>query len=222
MNGLIKICGVTTSGAIDIAAASGATHIGFNFVPTSPRFIAPSDAADLSRKTPDRIVRVAVTADASDDTLEAVLRIVRPTMFQLHGQEDTQRVAHIRARFCIPVVKALGVSTVEDLRAARGYLTCADFLLFDAKPPKTNVATPTGGHGKTFDWAILTGQTFRKPWFLSGGLTPANVAAAIETTRAPGVDVASGVESARGVKDNSLIADFCAAASRAFTTEAVA
>lgn len=222
MSGSIKICGVKTSSAVSAAAQAGATHIGFNFVPVSPRFVSFSDAADLSRGTPDRIVRVAVTADASDDTLVEILHVVRPQAVQLHGNEDTQRVAHVSARFGIPVIKAVGISSADDVRAARAFLTCADMLLFDAKPPKGGASVPKGGHGMPFDWAILNGLKFSKPWFLSGGLTPANVTQAIETARPPGVDVASGVESSRGIKDDGLIASFCAAAIRAYAAEAVA
>jgi phosphoribosylanthranilate isomerase len=220
MNGLIKICGVKTAEAVAAAHHAGATHIGLNFVPTSPRFVPIEAAASLSRTTV--LKSVAVTADFSDDALAAILSAFRPDAFQLHGAEDPQRVAHVSARFGIPVVKAVGVSTAEDVRAARAFTTCADMLLFDAKPPKGDAAIPAGGHGKPFDWQVLKGHKFSKPWFLSGGLTPGNVEAAILGLRPPGVDVASGVEAARGVKDNGLIADFCAAAIRAYAAEAVA
>lgn len=221
MNGLIKICGVTTGDAIAAAAAAGATHIGFNFVSTSPRFVTAAQAADLSRAAPDNLVRVAVTADATDDQLAAILAVARPSAWQLHGAEDPQRTAHVSARFGLPVIKAIGLSDRTDLRMARSYQTTADFLLFDAKPPKAGDQTPTGGHGKTFDWQILKDQTFSTPWFLSGGLTPANVTAAIRVAHPPGVDVASGVESSRGVKDVNLIAQFCTGATRAYAAEAV-
>lgn len=222
MNGLIKICGVKNPGAIVAAAAAGATHIGFNFVPASVRFVTAAQAAELSRATPDALVRVAVTADATDDQLAEILRVARPNAWQLHGAEDPQRTAHVSARFGLPVIKAIGLSGPEDLRMARSYQTTADFLLFDAKPPKADAATPTGGHGKSFDWQILKGQRFSKPWFLSGGLTPETVEAAIRVVQPPGVDVASGVEVSRGVKDSNLIAAFCSGARRAYAAEAVA
>lgn len=218
MTGLIKICGVKTPEAIAAASGAGATHLGFNFIPASPRFVSIDAAATLARSTV--LKSVAVTADFSDDALAAILAAFRPDYFQLHGAEDTQRVAHVSARFGVPVIKAVGVSTADDVRAARAYLTCADMLLFDAKPPKAEAAT--GGHGKAFDWNILKGQKFSRPWFLSGGLTPATIEAAIHAVRPPGVDVASGVESVRGVKDSGLIAQFCAAAARAYAAEAVA
>lgn len=221
MSAMIKICGVTTADAIAAAHAAGATHIGFNFAPGSPRLTTPAAAAALSRDTPDGLTRVAVTADATDDFLADILRIARPNVWQLHGAEDPQRTAHVSARFGLPVIKAIGLSGPEDLRMARSYQTTADFLLFDAKPPKSGDMIPTGGHGKSFDWQILKGQSFSKPWFLSGGLSPLNVAAAIRVARPPGVDVASGVESTRGVKDIDLIAQFCSGAVRAYTAEAV-
>jgi phosphoribosylanthranilate isomerase len=220
MNALIKICGVTTPEAIAAAAQAGATHIGLNFAPGSPRLVTMVHAADLSRASPDDLVRVAVTVDASDDFLAELVRVVRPQALQLHGAEEPQRVAHVSARFGLPVIKAIGLSNAADLRMVRSYQTTADFLLFDAKPPKADAVT--GGHGKAFDWQILKGQKFAKPWFLSGGLTPANVEAAIRISQAPGVDVASGVESPRGFKDVALISQFCAASVRAFAAEAVA
>lgn len=220
MSRLIKICGVKTAEAILAAQNAGATHVGFNFVATSPRFVSINAAAALSRATV--LKSVAVTADFSDDALAAILSVFRPDAFQLHGAEDTQRVAHVSARFGVTVIKAVGVSTAEDARAARAFTTCADVLLFDAKPPKGDAEAPTGGHGKPFDWQALKGHKFPKPWFLSGGLTPANVEAAILGLRPPGVDVASGVESVRGVKDAGLISHFCAAAIRAYAAEAVA
>jgi phosphoribosylanthranilate isomerase len=222
MSAMIKICGVKTRTAIEAAATAGATHIGFNFVPSSPRFVTPDEAADLSRSAPDRLIRVAVTADFTDDMLAALIRDVRPSAFQLHGQEDTQRVAHVAARFGLPVIRALGIASADDVRAARGFLTCADMLLFDAKPAKPGYTTPTGGHGKAFNWTLLKGLSFSKPWFLAGGLTPATVAAAIDAVRPTGVDVASGVETSRGVKDDILITQFCAASVRAYAAEAVA
>jgi phosphoribosylanthranilate isomerase len=140
----------------------------------------------------------------------------------LHGAEDPQRVAHVSARFGVPVIKAVGVSSAQDVRAARAFVTCADLVLFDAKPPKSDAGTPTGGHGRTFDWGLLAGLRFAKPWFLSGGLNPSNVADAIRVAQPPGVDVASGVESTRGVKDAALIWEFCSAAARAFAVEPAA
>jgi phosphoribosylanthranilate isomerase len=219
MRAAIKICGITTPEALAAAAQAGATHIGFNFAPGSPRLVTPAIAAELSRGAPDSLVRVAVTVDATDDFLAELVRAVRPQALQLHGAEEPQRVAHVSARFGLPVIKATGISSAADLRMVRSYQTTADFLLFDAKPPKADAVT--GGHGKTFDWQILKGQTFAKPWFLSGGLTPVNVEAAIRIANPPGVDVASGVESSRGVKDSQLIQQFCLGAVRAYAAEAV-
>ena len=220
MNGFIKICGVTTHETVAAAAEAGATHLGFNFVSASPRFVSLDAAAALARAS--ILKSVAVTADATDDALASILTAFRPDFLQLHGAEDPQRVAHVSARFGVPVIKAVGVSNADDVRAARAYLTCADLLLFDAKPPSADLATPTGGHGKAFDWRILHGQKFSKPWFLSGGLTPENIEAAILASVPPGVDVASGVESVRGVKDIQRVKEFCLRARRAYTAEAVA
>jgi phosphoribosylanthranilate isomerase len=205
--------------AIEAACSAGATHIGFNFDPRSVRALTLAQGSELSREVPDRILRVAVTTDATDDLLAAILTSVQPHVWQLHGNEDPQRTAHISARFGIPVIKAIGLSGSEDLRMARSYQTNADFLLFDAKPPKADAATPPGGHGTSFDWQILKDQKFSKPWFLSGGLSPSNVAAAIRVVRPPGVDVSSGVEISRGVKDPGLISEFCGSAVRAFAAE---
>jgi phosphoribosylanthranilate isomerase len=220
MTGMIKICGVTTAEAVRAAEDAGATHVGFNFVETSPRFMETEAAAALARRT--ILKTVAVTADRSDNAIARLLSVFRPGALQLHGAEDPQRVAHVAARFGLPVIKALGISSAEDLRAARAFAPCADMLLFDAKPPKADATTPTGGHGRVFDWKLLAGLTFAKPWFLSGGLTPTNVADAIRIARPPGVDVASGVESARGVKDAQLIGQFCQAAAKALAVEPVA
>ena len=202
MSGWIKICGVKTAEAVDTAARAGATHLGFNFFPTSPRYVAPTDAGPLARRVPG-LRSVALTVDADDETLHAISAGLHPEMWQLHGDETPERVAAIRNMFRVPVIKAIAIESKVDMARAYTYEQCADWLLFDAKPG----ALP-GGNGLAFDWRLIADETWTKPWFLSGGLTPDNVAEAIHISHARGVDVSSGVEKSRGEKDPALIEQF--------------
>ena len=206
----VKICGITSPGAIDAAVGAGAHFGGLVFHPQSPRFVAPDQARALAQQMRGRLKIVALIADLDDAGIEAVVANVRPEFLQLHGSETVQRTADIRARFALPVIKALAVAEPGDLAAAPGYEKVSDMLLFDARPPKG--ALRGGGHGAAFDWKILQGRNFAKPWFLAGGLTPDNVARAIALSGATQVDVSSGVESAPGVKDAVRIRDFIQAA----------
>jgi phosphoribosylanthranilate isomerase len=210
MSGVIKICGVKTAEAMDAAARAGATHIGFNFYPKSPRFISPEEAGRLAARAPG-LRNVALTVDADDETLHAISAGLHPQMWQLHGDETPERVSAIRNQFRVPVMKAVSIESKVDVARAYTYEQCADWLLFDAKPG----ALP-GGNGLAFDWHLIAEETWTKPWFLSGGLTPGNVAEAIHTAYARGVDVSSGVEKARGEKDPALIEDFVLRARAAF------
>ena len=206
----VKICGITSPDAIDAAAASGAVYGGLVFHPRSPRFVALDRARALADRMRGRLKSVALITDVDDTGIASLVKAVMPDFLQLHGNETVQRTADIGARFGIAIIKALPVAEISDLAVAAEYEKVADMLMFDARPPAG--AERPGGHGASFDWKILSGRTFRKPWFLAGGLGPDNVARAIESSGAKLVDVSSGVESAPGVKDPSRIAAFINAA----------
>lgn len=211
MKGAIKICGISNAETFDCAVSAGASHIGFAFITRSPRHLLPAAAATLAARN-SACSTVALVMDPADADLEAILSAFRPAVIQLHGQETPERVAAIRARFAIPVMKAIGMASEADLQKAQSFEGVADILLFDAAP-----AELPGGNGTSFDWSLLSGRQWKRPWLLSGGLTPANVADAIYQTRPDGVDVSSGVESARGVKDCARIAAFISGARTAFS-----
>jgi phosphoribosylanthranilate isomerase len=214
MSVTVKICGINDAAGLDAAAAAGAEMIGFNFFPPSPRAVTPEAAASLSARHAGGPLRVGLFVDPDDATLEATLNAVRLDVVQLHGDEPPDRARTLRGRFGVPVMKAVGVATAEEVAAAISrYAPVCDWLLFDAKPPPAGTpgALP-GGNAAPFDWSILRGARVPVPWLLAGGLTPGNVAEAVAASGAPGVDVSSGVESARGVKDPALIAAFVAAA----------
>jgi phosphoribosylanthranilate isomerase len=213
MSLLVKICGLSTPETIEAALAAGADELGFVFFPKSPRHVDLEQAARFATQVGSRAGRVALSVDASDPVLAAIIEALRPELLQLHGHETPERVADIRARFAIPVMKAVGISGSQDLARATDFLPVADRLLFDAKPPRD--ALLPGGNGVSFDWTLLAGLDLPKPYMLSGGLDPGNVAAALAVTAAPGVDVSSGVERAPGVKDPALIHAFVAAARNA-------
>lgn len=211
MSAAVKICGITTAEGFDAAVAARADMIGFVFFPPSPRVIAPQAAAALSASHQGGPLRVGLFVDADDATLAATLAAVPLDILQLHGGEDAARVAAVRARFGVRVMKAVGVTTREEVAASvAAFGGVADLLLFDAKPPPE--ATRPGGNAGAFDWSIMQGAAVPVPWLLAGGLTAGNVAEAIAVAGAPGVDVSSGVERSRGVKDAALVAAFVAAA----------
>jgi phosphoribosylanthranilate isomerase len=206
MDVIVKICGLSTRPTLAAALDAGADMVGFVFFPPSPRFVSPETAAVLARDARERAKITALTVDADDATLAAIVAAVRPDWLQLHGRETPERVAAIRGRFGIRVMKAIGVSEPNDLSRARDYAGIADRLLIDAKAPKGAVLP--GGNGAPFDWAILSGFRSPLPYLLSGGLSPANIGEALAVTRAPGVDVSSGVETTPGRKDAELIRAF--------------
>lgn len=210
---IVKICGLTTPDDVDAAVQAGARYLGFVFFAKSPRAVTTDSAAALALRVPPGVMRVGLFVNADDDFLASVLDHVALDMIQMHGTEPPARVAAVKARFGLPVMKAVGVSGPQDLDALWDYGLVADQLLVDAKPPK-EAALP-GGNGVAFDWRLLVGRKWLKPWMLAGGLTPDNVAQAIRLTAAPAVDVSSGVERAPGVKDPALIRAFVAAASGA-------
>jgi phosphoribosylanthranilate isomerase len=204
-----KICGITDASALDAALAGGAPFVGLVFFPKSPRHLNLDAAAALAARARGRIDVVAVTVDADDALLEQIARTVRPDWVQAHGQESAARIAAIRRFAGKGVIKALGIARTADLAAASAFEAAADMLLFDAKPPPGGLP---GGNAAAFDWKILSGQRFGRPWMLSGGLNPENVREAIAASGAALLDVSSGVEGAPGVKDPAKIAAFIAAA----------
>lgn len=207
-----KICGLSTPASLDAAVAAGAAYVGFVFFEKSPRNVSIALARDLALAVPDGLCKVALTVNATDAELDAILAEVPIDMLQLHGKESPARVAEVKARYGLPVMKAVGVADAKDLPALNDYAKVADQLLVDAKPPKN--ATLPGGNGLAFDWRLIAGRRWPVPWMLAGGLTPENVAQAMQMTGAQQVDVSSGVESAPGVKDAAKITAFCTAATR--------
>jgi len=203
----VKICGLTAPDHVRAAVDAGARYVGFVFFPKSPRHLEAAAATALAHKVPAGVAKVALTVNASDEELDRIVETVPLDMLQLHGKETPQRVAQVRDRFGLPVMKAIGVAEAEDLAAIDLYSEVADQLLIDAKPPR-NSELP-GGNGLSFDWRLLAGRKYwRRPWMLAGGLTPENVAEAARMTGARQVDVSSGVESAPGVKDADKIRTF--------------
>lgn len=206
----VKICGLRSPDAVAAAVGAGAAYLGFVFFPRSPRHVTLAEAAALAVEVPPGVAKVALVVDADDAALEALVAAVPVDMIQLHGSESPERVAEVRARFGLPVMKAVGIAGAEDLGKIDVYAKVADQLLIDAKPPKG--ADLPGGNGLAFDWTLLAGRRWPCPWMLAGGLTPGNVAEAVRLTGARQVDVSSGVESAPGVKDAGLIRAFVEAA----------
>ncbi|TCH97373.1 phosphoribosylanthranilate isomerase [Roseococcus sp. SYP-B2431] len=202
----VKICGISTPEALRVAAEAGADLVGFVFFPPSPRALTPAQAGALSASCEGGPGRVGLFVDPRDELIEAVLATTPLDIVQLHGGETPARVAEIRATFGRPVMKALGIAAEADLAQIDAFAQVADRLLLDAKPPPE--ATRPGGNAEAFEWRLARLRKIPVPWLLAGGLTPANVAEAIAVGGAPGVDVSSGVERARGVKDEGLIRDF--------------
>lgn len=202
----VKICGLTTLADVAAVAAAGGAYAGFNFFPKSPRYVTPDAARALALAAPDGLCKVALVVDAEDAELDRIVAEVPLDMLQLHGHETPARVAEIKARYGLPVMKVIGVAGEADLAPLMEVALVADQILIDAKAPKGAVLP--GGNGLAFDWRLLVGRKWLKPWMLAGGLTPDNVAEAIRLTGARQVDVASGVESAPGVKDAGRIAAF--------------
>ncbi|MFO1139125.1 MAG: phosphoribosylanthranilate isomerase [Paracoccus sp. (in: a-proteobacteria)] len=210
MTPAVKICGLTEPAGVAAAVEAGARYVGFVFFPKSPRHVTADQAAALAATVPLGVAKVGLFVNPDDALLQEVLARVPLDIIQLHGQETPARVAQIRQLAGLPVMKAVGVAEPRDLDALWDYGLVADMLLIDAKPPK-DAALP-GGNGLAFDWRLLAGRQILKPWLLAGGLTPDNVSQALRLTRAQGVDVSSGVESAPGVKDPELIRRFIARA----------
>lgn len=206
MSVAVKICGLTSTEAVDAAVRGGAAMTGFVFFPPSPRSLEPDEAAPLVAAVPDGVLKVGVVVDPADDMLKGILGPVPLDALQLHGAEPPERVAEIKARTGCVVIKAIRVERVADIAAADDYLPVVDYLLFDAKPPR-GAAVP-GGHGRAFDWRIMGHAPTAKPWLLAGGINQASVEEAVRLTGAPAVDVSSGVEASPGVKDPRMIEAF--------------
>ena len=206
----VKICGLKTLADVQAVARAGAAYAGFNFFAKSPRSVTVDAARALALAAPEGLCKVGLVVDTDEALLDALVAEVPLDMLQLHGHETPARVAEVKARYGLPVMKAIGVADEADLATLLDYSLVADQILIDAKPPKDAVLP--GGNGLTFDWRLLVGRKWLKPWMLAGGLTPDNVARAVQLTGARQVDVASGVESAPGVKDAARIATFVAAA----------
>lgn len=207
----VKVCGLRTAADVHAAAAAGASYVGFVFFPKSPRNVTVAQAAALAVEVPMGIAKVALVVNADDAFLDDLTAHVPLDILQLHGSESPARVAEVKARYGLPVMKAVGIADAGDLPQIDAYAAVADQLLIDAKPPKD--ADLPGGNGLAFDWTLLADRKYwTKPWMLAGGLTPENVAEAVRRTGARQVDVSSGVEGDVGVKDAGLIASFVAAA----------
>jgi phosphoribosylanthranilate isomerase len=204
----VKICGISSAEAADAAVRAGAEFVGLVFHPQSPRRVMPDQAAQLAARLRGRVRIVALLFDPKDEEVAAAFAAARPDFLQLHGRETPERVSDLRTRFGKPVIKAIGVADAADVASAAAYEMVADMLLFDAKAP--GCALRPGGHGSAFDWQLLRGRTFSRPWLLAGGLSAENVTRAIHAAEPDGVDISSGVETAPGVKDPEMIRAFIA------------
>jgi phosphoribosylanthranilate isomerase len=209
-----KICGVNSPDAAQAVIDGGAAFMGLVFFRKSSRNVSLTEAAALAALVPKSIEKVAVLVNPSDDDVNEILESVPLNMIQLHGHETPERVAEIRATFSVKVMKAIRVAGADDLASVREFESVSDWLLFDAKPPKTMASALPGGNALAFDWTLLAGRSFSRPWMLSGGLTPENVSAAAAASGATVVDVSSGVEDKPGMKNRAKILAFLAAVNR--------
>jgi len=208
----VKICGLNSPAAVRAALAGGAAFVGFVFYPPSPRCVSPDQAAILAGLVPEGVVRVGLFVDPDDDTLRRVTARAKLDLVQLHGSETPDRVAAVKRLTGLPAMKAIKVADSSDVAAADRYVPVADRLLFDAKVSEVQPGALPGGNAVSFDWALLSGRTWRLPWMLSGGLHAGNLAEAVRISGAPAVDVSSGVEEHPGVKDPAKIKAFLATA----------
>jgi phosphoribosylanthranilate isomerase len=206
-----KICGLSTDIAVAAAVDGGASFLGFNFYPSSPRAVTAAEAARLCAGVPRGVARVGIFVDADDDLISGLLAVAPIDFLQFHGSESPARIAEAKGRFGRPVIKAVSIAAPEDVKVSARFEDVADMLLFDAKPPRRANALP-GGNGLAFDWELIADRSWRCPWMLSGGLTTELLPQAVRISGATIVDVSSGVESRPGVKDPSKIRAFLAAA----------
>lgn len=212
MSPQIKICGINSREALLAALDMRADFIGLVFYPRSPRNVSLEYAAGLAEEARGRTKIVTLAVDPSDELVQGIAQEVRPDFLQAHGDEGPERVREIERRLGSPVIKAIKVGGPADIAAADAYEGAAAMILYDARAPETLIGALPGGNGIPFDWSLLAGRRKDRPFLLSGGLTPQNVAAAVRATHAPIVDVSSGVETAPGVKDPGLIRKFIEAA----------
>ena len=217
MNVRSKLCGLNTVQDIDAAAQAGAAYVGLVFFAKSPRNLDIAEAREVALRVPVGISKVALVVNADNTLLDQITASVPLDMLQLHGDESLERVAEVKARYGLPVMKALGIATSKDVERAQTYAGVADQLLLDAKP-MAGQDLP-GGNGFSFDWTLLQGQTWSVPWMLAGGLTPANVASAVQLSGAQQVDVSSGIEITPGQKSSELMAEFVSQANSQNTTD---
>ena len=202
----VKICGISTLDDVRACAGAGANYMGLVFFEKSPRNITIPAARDLALAAPMGLAKVALVVNPSDAELDAIAGTVPLDMIQLHGRETPERVAEVKARYGLPVMKAVGIADANDLPKLESYFGVADQILVDAKPPKGGELP--GGNGLSFDWRLIAGRRWPCPWMLAGGLTPENVAEAVKMTGAKQVDVSSGVEDSPGQKNAKLIQKF--------------
>lgn len=203
-----KICGLNSEDAVRASVAAGAQYLGFNFYASSPRYVTPERAAELTESLPEHVKTTALFVDPTDDDIEEVLSATNVRFLQLHGSETVDRTRRIRSNFGRPVIKANPISGPSDVSHAKTYQGTADILLFDARPPEGDDKALPGGNGLPFDWALLAEEPWETPWILSGGLDAANVFEAVRISGATIVDVSSGVEDHRGHKSVDLIEGF--------------
>ncbi len=206
---IVKICGLSTPDTLEAALVAGADMVGFVRFAKSPRNISPATAQALGRQVSGRARKVLLTVDADDAALATAVEALLPDVLQLHGSETPERIAALKAKFGLPVMKAIAIGAPADLTRIAAYEPVADMLLLDSRAAES---VPPGGTGQAFDWTLLKGLKLRKPWLLAGGLSAENVGAALAATGAPGVDISSGVERAPGIKDATKIAAFVGAA----------
>ena len=204
----VKICGITTEADYNVCRAAGASWTGMVYYPGSSRHLTLNQLARLATcdSGADSPQRVLLTVDMTGDALAPLIAAAKPDMLQLHGRETPERVAEVKARYGLPVMKAVGIADGDDLPKLESYFGVADQILVDAKPPKGGELP--GGNGLSFDWCLIAGRRWPCPWMLAGGLTPENVAEAVKMTGAKQVDVSSGVEDAPGQKNAELIQKF--------------
>ena len=205
----VKICGLSRAEHVSAAVEAGAKYIGFVFFPKSPRNVSLETARGLALDVPPGVAKVALVVNPDDAFLDALTAVVPIDILQLHGSESPARVAEVKARYGLPVMKAVGVAEASDLDTLDAYAAVADQILVDTKPPKGG--DRPGGNGEPFDWTLIAGRRWPVPWMLAGGLTPENVAQAVRVTGARQVDLSSAVETAPGQKDSGLIRGFLAA-----------
>ena len=210
----VKLCGINTPEAMDATVQAGADMVGLNFYPKSPRAVTAEQAARLAERAGNRLLKAGLFVEPDDELLSHVTASVPLDLLQLHGALSPQRVAEIRGRYALPVMRVLPIAREEDFDAVAAFEPVADRFLFDAKPPKSMKDALPGGNAVSFDWTLLSGRSFRRPWMLAGGLTAENVAQAIEISGTKAVDTASGIEDAPGRKSAEKIAEFVAAARR--------